>query len=449
VNVEGTHNIADWCRSANSGLLFASSDWVYDGQCGPYDENREARPATVYGRTKLAAEGPCASLGTIARLGPVLNDIGHVRRDFYQDAIDHMRRGERVNAVTDEWRSPVNASQAAAALLCLAKRNVKGIVNVGGERSGTPLDFLQRAAAEAGVNADLIVPTSRLALGHVDRPRDVRLDSHRLRTMMTDENRFGVIIPVHNGAHCLGETLGNLATQTRAGMTVVVVVNGSSDKSAEVGCCGLEKIASTGASTRLLVLPSASRAKALDAGDAIVGDVDRLYIDQDAILGPHALERIYSALRDGADFIGAKAEWRGGTSAVQAAMAAWNALRYVERSPATAGAYAVSAAGRRRWADWPDNIPDDKFARLNFRPAERRRLPDAVYGVEAPTNFSDLVAARCRYHRSNIALRTAYPELLQNDLSRGPTNLAGLSLRQVPGLSILLAAHMAARLRVG
>lgn len=449
VNVEATDTIADWCRRNDSGLLFTSSDWVFDGDDGPYDEDRPARPATAYGRTKLAAEAFCTTIGAVARLSLLRNDVDYPRPDFLQSAIERMQRGETVTAAADEWRSPLVVSRAAAALVALATRDYRGIIHVGGEQSGTPLEFLREAAAHGGFDPELAIPISRSVLGPANRPRDVRLDSRRLQILMQQPVQaadvpLGIVIPVYNGAHCLGGTLAALATQTRPGMAVAVIVNGSTDASAEIARQGLALVARTGADTTMLELPRASRAKALDAGDAAIGDRHRLYIDQDAVVSHNALADILVALQGGAGFVGARAEWRGGTPLVRAAMAAWNALPYVQRSPATAGTYAVSAAGRRRWSSWPEAIPDDKFARLHFRPAERRRLPDVVYGVEAPTDFSGLVAARRRYRRFNAALRTAYPELTQNDLDRGPVNLAGLSLRNLPGLSVLLAAHLLA-----
>ncbi|SHH74399.1 dTDP-4-dehydrorhamnose reductase [Caloranaerobacter azorensis DSM 13643] len=58
VNVEGSVNIAKIARKIGAKMLFVSSEQVFNGNVndGPYSEEDEAIPNTVYGQTKLEAE---------------------------------------------------------------------------------------------------------------------------------------------------------------------------------------------------------------------------------------------------------------------------------------------------------------------------------------------------------------------------------------------------------
>lgn len=58
VNVEGALNIARVTNEINAKMVFYSSEQVFNGniQEGPYSEEIEAVPNTVYGKTKLEAE---------------------------------------------------------------------------------------------------------------------------------------------------------------------------------------------------------------------------------------------------------------------------------------------------------------------------------------------------------------------------------------------------------
>jgi dTDP-4-dehydrorhamnose reductase len=56
VNGEGTRNVAIACREAGSALLAVSTDYVFPGTGGPYDEDAATDPLQAYGRTKLAGE---------------------------------------------------------------------------------------------------------------------------------------------------------------------------------------------------------------------------------------------------------------------------------------------------------------------------------------------------------------------------------------------------------
>lgn len=58
VNVEASVNIAKIARKIGARMLFVSSEQVFNGNVneGPYSEEDEAIPNTVYGQTKLEAE---------------------------------------------------------------------------------------------------------------------------------------------------------------------------------------------------------------------------------------------------------------------------------------------------------------------------------------------------------------------------------------------------------
>src|SRR3989344_4778804 len=60
INVGGVQNIVEECAAGKKNLLFISTDFVFYGSDGPYDENSPAGPdldkVSWYGITKLEAE---------------------------------------------------------------------------------------------------------------------------------------------------------------------------------------------------------------------------------------------------------------------------------------------------------------------------------------------------------------------------------------------------------
>lgn len=58
INVKGSINIAKGCLEAKAKLIYLSSDQVYNGnnEVGPYNEDCNALPNTVYGNHKMQAE---------------------------------------------------------------------------------------------------------------------------------------------------------------------------------------------------------------------------------------------------------------------------------------------------------------------------------------------------------------------------------------------------------
>ncbi len=209
-----------------------------------------------------------------------------------------------------------------------------------------------------------------------------------------------IVVPIYNGDSVLDRAMAALAGQVSGQTSVALVLNGCVDRSEQVARRWAATLEARGAQASVTVLSAASRTAALNAGDE--GRVrTTVYLDQDVVLAPGALNGLLAALDQGAQFASGVLGWRGGNRPVRAALSAWDASPYVRRSPVTAGLYAVSAEGRSRWTAFPDGLPDDKFARLNFAPHERRLAAGVHYSVQAPRSFEELVAARRRYLRSN------------------------------------------------
>ena len=168
-----------------------------------------------------------------------------------------------------------------------------------------------------------------------------------------------------------------------------------------------------------IVCTPPGRTKAFAAAEATLTDGPRLYLDQDAVLSPYALRQLAAALRPetGTLFVTLRPLVVPARSWITRAFyRTWLELPYVRKSPVSAGAYAVSAAGRARWTNWPALHSDDKFVRLQFELAERRRLDTASYEVVAPEGFLALIRARRRYLRGNTELAECFPEVW--DISR-------------------------------
>src|SRR3989339_1468943 len=52
INYKGTVNVADYCKKFDTKLIFLSTDYVFDGENGPYNEDDKTNPLNVYGQHK-------------------------------------------------------------------------------------------------------------------------------------------------------------------------------------------------------------------------------------------------------------------------------------------------------------------------------------------------------------------------------------------------------------
>lgn len=231
---------------------------------------------------------------------------------------------------------------------------------------------------------------------------------------------LGVVIPVHNGEHRLGPTLTALAGQVplapRTRAHIVVAVNGSTDRSAATAQRHAGKIASSAADLDYTVLETRpGRANAFNEAERLLPPGPRLYLDQDAILADNALAALAAALTGKgphADFAVPQLRLPALHSiAARAYYRTFLRLPYTRIAPISVGAYAVSAAGRERWSQFPALHSDDKYVRLQFDPPERTLLTETWYTVSLPDSAREIVQARRRYSRGNRELADRFPSL--------------------------------------
>jgi len=70
-NIVGNRNIIDMSSQYNAKVVYFSSDFVFDGKNGPYNEDDQPSPICVYGKQKLAIEQYIEnSLADIIESGP-------------------------------------------------------------------------------------------------------------------------------------------------------------------------------------------------------------------------------------------------------------------------------------------------------------------------------------------------------------------------------------------
>ncbi len=125
-------------------------------------------------------------------------------------------------------------------------------------------------------------------------------------------------------------------------------------------------------------------------------------------------------------------------------------LPFVQGGAVGAGLFAVNAAGRARWGDWPAIISDDTFARVNFSPAERTEVP-AAYHWPMVEGLRNLIRVRRRQDAGVEEVYRHYPQLRDNEGKRPvtPRDLPRLALAAPLGLAVYLAVHLAVRARPG
>ena len=131
VNVEGTRNIAELSREHKAFLIYVSTDYVFSGEKGMYNETDEACPVNYYGTTKLEGEKSVKSIvdeWCIARPSVIYGSTPAAGKvNFALWVLEKLKAGESMNIITDQYISPTLNTNLAEMILEVSERRLAGV----------------------------------------------------------------------------------------------------------------------------------------------------------------------------------------------------------------------------------------------------------------------------------------------------------------------------------
>ncbi len=134
VNVLGTQNIARVCQVGKIKMIYISTDTVFDGEKGDYNEEDTPNPINYYSLTKLLGE-------TAVRM---LDSYLVVRTSFYSAESFKYKK-----AFTDQYTCRMEVNDLAEELMYALKTDVRGVVHIGG-RKGSLYEKIKEIKPEIG-----------------------------------------------------------------------------------------------------------------------------------------------------------------------------------------------------------------------------------------------------------------------------------------------------------
>jgi dTDP-4-dehydrorhamnose reductase len=168
-------------RDIASRFLFFSSDYVFDGTSGPYDEESNPAPLCVYGRQKLLVEERVlAAGGTVVRTTTVYGAESPPGKNFVLRVISRLRAHEVVRVPADQYSTPTWVEELAYGAVTVAAR--AGIWHVAGPEQLARDRFAALIARIFALDESLIQPVATAELGQIaSRPLRAGLRTDKLR----------------------------------------------------------------------------------------------------------------------------------------------------------------------------------------------------------------------------------------------------------------------------
>ena len=234
-----------------------------------------------------------------------------------------------------------------------------------------------------------------------------------------------VVIPAHNEAAGIERTLRGVLADDIPDLEIVVVVNASSDRTAEIAA---------GVDPRVTVIDTSTPGKtnALNLGEAEVHSFPRMFLDADIQLRPGALPNLFQAVDEQRRIVSPRPFFD--CSQLSFGMRLfYRAQRFNpyfgDGSPNGSGCFVVAESGRARWKEFPEIIADDGFVQGHFTPSERSTVSEAEAVVLPPQTLSAMITVRARVRRGTYELQRRFPHLMKNHVARGGGIFKRLAVR--------------------
>jgi glycosyltransferase involved in cell wall biosynthesis len=216
--------------------------------------------------------------------------------------------------------------------------------------------------------------------------------------------QISVIIPAHNESSVIDRCLASLfdGVDSPASVDVVVVANGCTDDTAQR--------ARRWTGVRVVEAGAIGKAGALNLGDHHALAPLRAFVDADAVLAPGTLDAAVAALavadaRAASPLIVPATD--GPSALVRAYARVWSSWPKWQQGQIGAGFYAVNAAGRARFTEFPNLFADDLFVESIFAPDERIILRSVPGRFHMASSFRTLIQVEARRHRARRQLDDA------------------------------------------
>ncbi|MBP2632597.1 MAG: NAD(P)-dependent oxidoreductase [Firmicutes bacterium] len=189
INVEGAVSIAKATKAVGAKLVFISTEQIFNGNqnAGPFKENDEAKPDTVYAQNKLEAEN---------LIKEIIDELWIVRftwlfgmpekncgmsGNIFWDTIASILKNEKISVSSHEFRGVTYVYEMVEAVNKIFTVPY-GTYHLGSENNKSRYEIIKEIFCGLGLEhriQELVVEDKEK---YLKKNRDVRLDNHKAKS---------------------------------------------------------------------------------------------------------------------------------------------------------------------------------------------------------------------------------------------------------------------------
>ncbi|MBL4593677.1 MAG: NAD(P)-dependent oxidoreductase [Flavobacteriales bacterium] len=171
LNVNSVKYLIEASERNKTHLIHLSTDFIFDGEEGPYKERDEPNPLSYYGKSKYEAEKLLQKSNvkwSVART-IIVYGIGEnmSRSNIVLWAKEALEKGNPLTIVDDQFRSPTLAEDLAMGCWLIAEKQAEGIYHLSGKDVMSIIDLVYRVADFYGLDKSIVTPIKSSSLNQV------------------------------------------------------------------------------------------------------------------------------------------------------------------------------------------------------------------------------------------------------------------------------------------
>jgi len=183
INVRGTKNLIDCLNNPKIKFIFISSDYVYDGVKGNFNEQSSTNPLNYYGKTKLEAEQIVKKHKNHLTLrSTVIFGWSEQSKNFFMQLFRNQKENNLMKVPTDQYSNPTYVNLLVEIIHKSIVKDLTGLFIATGPEALNRYDFALRTCDLFDFNKKIIIPVTTKDLNQVaPRPLNCSTCSNKIR----------------------------------------------------------------------------------------------------------------------------------------------------------------------------------------------------------------------------------------------------------------------------
>jgi len=171
INLGGLTNLVDLF---DGPIIQISTDYVFNGENGPYEENDITNPINVYGTSKLESEKILlehSKENLVIRTNVLYDYSDNSSASFLNWVIESLKKENEINIVEDQWNNPTWTSSLAVVIDRAVDEGLSGLIHWGDGDWINRYEFANKIANTFSLKTSLIKPILTTELNQIaNRP---------------------------------------------------------------------------------------------------------------------------------------------------------------------------------------------------------------------------------------------------------------------------------------